>query len=308
MNVKVKPRLLQNFDSSMASFWISPILSEHFDFLFYHEDMVYDNVESLIVFVDPVRQPKIFDKFANSGATVIIDGLWERPDYIKQEIKSNHFVLHNDNWFWYNESLWYQYLNLHNYQPARTYQYRALMPMNLKRFHRDLLYQHMLPYLDDFIWSYASQGKRLPSDHSTSHWNDRYFNPDWYNSTCFSLIAETYVDPMDGQEIFITEKTFKPLAFQHPFMVFGNAGTLKHLKDLGFETYENLFDESYDTASVMQRLKIIEKNVQAFEKNPYDKLTCDKIAHNYNRFFDVNLVKQQIVQEIINPILEHAAI
>lgn len=290
----------------MASPWMSPILSEHFDFLFYQEDTVYDNVESLIVFVDPVRQPKIFEQFADSGATMIIDRLWERPDYIKQEIRSKHFVLHNVNWFWYNESLWFRHLNLHNYQPNRTYQYRALMAMNLQRPHRNLLYQYMLPYLDDFVWSYVGQGKRLPND--VEGWNDRYFDAAWYDSTCFSLVAETYVESMDTQELFITEKTFKPMAFQHPFMVFGNSGTLKHLKSLGFETYENLFDESYDTGTPIQRLNIIKKNVQAFEKKSYDKLTCDKIQHNYNRFFDVDVVKQRVVQEIVNTILEHAKI
>jgi hypothetical protein len=166
----------------------------------------------------------------------------------------------------------------------------------------------MTLYLDDFVWSYVARGKRLPNDSTAEPINDRYFDPEWYDSTCFSLVSETCIESIDNCPVFITEKTFKPIAFQHPFMIFGNAGTLKHLKKLGFETYENLFDESYDRGTPAQRLKIIEKNVQEFKKHPYDTLTLDKIKHNHNRFFDNNLIKQKIINEIVTPILEHANI
>ena len=66
-----------------------------------------------------------------------------------------------------------------------------------------------------------------------------------YENTYFSLISETYF--FDNQTMFFTEKTFKPIAFQHPFMVFGMKGTLQFLKYLGFETYDHIFDESYDS-------------------------------------------------------------
>jgi hypothetical protein len=32
----------------------------------------------------------------------------------------------------------------------------------------------------------------------------------------------------------------------HPFMIYGNQGSLKYLKSLGFKTFSNWIDESYD--------------------------------------------------------------
>jgi hypothetical protein len=309
MNIKSKPKLVRHFDSSFATPWMTEMLSEHFDLLFYQEDINYHGGESkLIVFVDPVRYPDVFNKFAGSDVIIVIDGLWERKEYIQQKIRDKYFVSESLNWFWYNESFWHKYRNLHGYQPNRTYQYRALMPMRLRKAHRDVVHRRMTPYLDDFVWSYVAQGRCLPNDSTAGSTSDRHFHPDWYDSTCFSLVVESCVEPLDQQPVFVTEKTFKPMAFQHPFMIFGNAGTLKYLKSQGFETYENLFDESYDVGTPVQRLKIIEKNVQAFEKKPYDKLTCDKIRHNHNRFFDTDLARHRIITEIINPILEHAKI
>ena len=38
----------------------------------------------------------------------------------------------------------------------------------------------------------------------------------------------------------------KPLVNFHPLIVFGNPGALKMIRDYGFVTFEELFDESYD--------------------------------------------------------------
>ena len=46
--------------------------------------------------------------------------------------------------------------------------------------------------------------------------------------------------------MFINEKTFKPIACMQPFVVNGMPGSLKHLQELGFKTFSNWWDESYD--------------------------------------------------------------
>jgi len=256
-----------------------------------------------------LHQNKLYSNFKDRGFRIVIDNLWELKNYHHRTYPDavNALVLHNVNWFWYNESIWYLYQQLNTYQPNRSYQYKALMPMRLHRPHRTMLYNYMMPYLDDFVWSYVAEGHQLPNDQDLSDWeNQRYFNPSWYDSTCFSLVAETQVEPTPDQPVFITEKTFKPIAFKHPFMILGNNGTLAHLHSLGFETYENLFDESYDNQNLEEKLKTITANVQVFVKQPYDQLTLDKIQHNHNRFFDSELVEQRLVNEIILPIVEYA--
>lgn len=67
-----------------------------------------------------------------------------------------------------------------------------------------------------------------------------------YRSTLFSIVTET---EMRDRPIRYTEKSIKPFACYHPFVLFGNPGTLELLRGLGFTTFEGLIDESYDTVT-----------------------------------------------------------
>ena len=69
-------------------------------------------------------------------------------------------------------------------------------------------------------------------------------NTRYYNETFCSFINETYID--ENWDPFFTEKVFKPIAYGHPFLLFSSAGACKLLQDLGFETFPDVFDESYD--------------------------------------------------------------
>lgn len=64
-----------------------------------------------------------------------------------------------------------------------------------------------------------------------------------YEKTFISLLTETLVD--DGT-LFLSEKIWKPIMVGHPFLVYGNKGTLKYLKELGYKTFNRWIDESYD--------------------------------------------------------------
>jgi hypothetical protein len=59
----------------------------------------------------------------------------------------------------------------------------------------------------------------------------------------FSVVTET---EMLDRPCRITEKPLKPLLNFHPFMVFGNPGALRMIRELGFVTFPELFDEAYD--------------------------------------------------------------
>jgi hypothetical protein len=64
-----------------------------------------------------------------------------------------------------------------------------------------------------------------------------------YNQSWFSVITET---EMSDQPARITEKPFKALVNFHPILVFGNPGALGMIRELGFQTFPEMFDESYD--------------------------------------------------------------
>jgi hypothetical protein len=105
---------------------------------------------------------------------------------------------------------------------------------------------------------------------------------------------------------FVTEKSFKPIALQHPFQIHGAPGTLQYIQEQGFVTYDNLFDESYDLLAGDDRVQKIQQNLHQFKQEPYTPNTLDRIEHNRARFFDRKLVRQRIKDEVINPLLEYA--
>ena len=240
-------------------------------------------------------------QLAESGCKVLINNLWEQVD---TKYTWAHY-LSNTNWFWYNESLWYDQLGYLNYHPNKTYQQLAFMPINIHKDWRDRVVEQLAPELDRMLYSY--QDKTLPNDipRRHVHWQ-RYFNPDWYNSTYFSLVVETTEQLPDTGIPFVTEKSFKPMALQHPFQIQGAPGILQYIQSQGFVTYDNLFDESYDLLSGADRLLKIQQNLREFVQEPYTVETIQRIEHNHARFFDHTLVCQRIRDEIINPLLEYA--
>jgi hypothetical protein len=64
-----------------------------------------------------------------------------------------------------------------------------------------------------------------------------------YLDSYFNIVTETCFE--DGQ-IFLTEKIIKPLLGLQPFLVVSSPNYLKKLKELGFKTFDSIWDESYD--------------------------------------------------------------
>jgi len=73
---------------------------------------------------------------------------------------------------------------------------------------------------------------------------DRY-----YLDSYFSLVNETTYHTKPGYDgvPFLSEKIFKCIAMKHPFIMVTAPNSLKYLKELGYQTFNGLIDESYDT-------------------------------------------------------------
>jgi hypothetical protein len=65
-----------------------------------------------------------------------------------------------------------------------------------------------------------------------------------FEQSLLSVITETTYEHGD---VFISEKTFKAIAHGHPFIIVGPAESLQVLRRMGFETFSDAIDESYDT-------------------------------------------------------------
>ena len=70
------------------------------------------------------------------------------------------------------------------------------------------------------------------------------FTADFYKRTLVSIVTETN---FTANECTLTEKSFKPILHKHPFIIVGVPGALQGLRDLGFKTFGDFWDESYDT-------------------------------------------------------------
>jgi hypothetical protein len=72
-----------------------------------------------------------------------------------------------------------------------------------------------------------------------------------FNTSLFSVVSESQYGEQYG---IITEKTFNAIVAGHPFLLCGHHRALENIRDLGFITWETIFDESYDKRPNKERL------------------------------------------------------
>ena len=65
----------------------------------------------------------------------------------------------------------------------------------------------------------------------------------FYQNSLLSIVTETN---WDLPHLTSTEKSFKPFRDKHPFIIVGVDGALKSMRNLGFKTFSEFWDESYD--------------------------------------------------------------
>jgi len=98
-----------------------------------------------------------------------------------------------------------------------------------------LLYQKHHSYFDSTFKDQLITGG--PNDE-----NDRFFIPSIKSAFLYIAVETIFVYPYP----IITEKTFRAFLHKRPFIVVGVPGSIKQLKKLGFKTFDDFWDESYD--------------------------------------------------------------
>jgi hypothetical protein len=176
---------------------------------------------------------------------------------------------------------------------------------------RDLLVKKITSQLDvnQFILRYSGQDLAVPSDRfDVITFNAGEFDPytsilekyyhsvsqslpiSLYNQSYFNLIVESDLDFDDS--FFLTEKTVKSLIVGQPFVIFSTPSHLSNLRKIGFLTFNQLWDESYDNIknlelrvdSILQLCKHLSTNFD-WEANK----TQLKNITTHNRFVFQNL-------------------
>lgn len=120
-----------------------------------------------------------------------------------------------------------------------------------------------------------------------------HMEKEWIEKTYFSVVTETHVGSMSSQ---VTEKIYKLFYYCHPFIVMGSQGIIKELHKLGYETFPELFDESYDDMpyGIDKFMFIADQVKQYTTKQGKEKLMRilpslkEKMMRNRQRFLDVD--------------------
>lgn len=137
--------------------------------------------------------------------------------------------------------------------------------------------------------------------------NDRWMNPEIYNDAWINVVTEAF--PFIEQDLFITEKTFKPMLQLQPFLIQGNRYTLKKLREFGFKTFPTLFDESYDELlTVEERTEAIGNELSKWceetHKKEMIKSVWDDLLHNQQMLFNTesSLTRSACLAEILKSV------
>lgn len=135
----------------------------------------------------------------------------------------------------------------------------------------------------------------------------RYILPFIRNSV-FSLVTETfYSNNKNFEQIgnkhcrFLTEKTFRPIAYKHPFILVTLPNTLQLLRDMGYKTFDGVIDERYDLEkNDTKRLLMIAEEIKRWSKMSIQEIESHRksmipiVEHNHNLFLN----KQRYIYSI----------
>jgi len=160
------------------------------------------------------------------------------------------------------------------------------------------------PRVDQFI----AAGPFLVDDLDTRAHNTYDQNmTDLYSDSYFNIVLETMIDIDDSGGQFVTEKTFKPIFNNQFFVAVSSADHLRHLRDLGYQTFGRCIDESYDSNTNNQdRFEAVLDLTKSLIRSGPDNLhqlyqdLAPEIQHNAQMFRSGMAHRLQAVVDRIN--------
>lgn len=161
----------------------------------------------------------------------------------------------------------------------------------------------------------------LPMDHEYARYNNNPdnidsrllghtpaipFNHTLYEQTGFRVVSETEYDTnlghlyKNGDDPWLTEKTWITMMNRHPFIIAGQKGTLSKLKHMGYKTFEEYLPYKYDDADDLSRLDLIVENISYWTKNisEHPNILAD-VEHNFRHFTGLASIDMRVILSII---------
>lgn len=261
----------------------------------------------------------------DKGFHLIVTHPWESLENMNphNQYKSllkdiKHHVWHGSkNWFWF---LMYRLHKDKQYNLNHSKKIYDFIYLNRQsRLHRKRLFDALrkTPLLDNSLYSFLDDPYKISlPKHYELPWVGNSMFPRYggeqeiyepqFNDVAFNLVSETNDN---NNDVFMTEKIWKPVIAKQIFVVHGNYHYLKTLKELGFKTFSSVFDESYDDEyDPFKRIKKIVDVCAYLKKLDKQKIYAETEyirQHNRDWFFKrENLVKN--INETVLGFLEFA--
>ena len=100
-------------------------------------------------------------------------------------------------------------------------------------------------FFNSLPWAYDDPSKDYNAFLNTEVEQTMYL--DSYVNIVIESFVEFVGETTAEYELDISEKIFKPISRMQPFVVYGQPGILAYLKSIGYKTFDNWWDESYDS-------------------------------------------------------------
>ena len=138
--------------------------------------------------------------------------------------------------------------------------------------------QTMLPRLADLPWQLDAVP--INGNLSARFGHEEYHL--WQRSLWHVVTETVFYDP----KLHLTEKTFKPIVSQRPFVLVAAPGNLAYLRSYGFQTFDHWIDESYDMI-----------------QDP--DLRLDAIVNEIARFANMSVEQLRMIHQDMQSVLDH---
>jgi hypothetical protein len=161
---------------------------------------------------------------------------------LDQTFSTNAYIVFQSQHWWYHEPFTELYKNEQEWFANKTF--------------------------DSDLVSTARSGRIPPDDAFQSY-------PNCWNHYQIEVVCET--DPFG--DFWFTEKMAKPLSTGKPFLLVSGQGTLERIKEMGFETFGSVIDETYDQA--LTPTKRIHAIVNSLQMLYNDTNRSEKIVEMY---------------------------
>jgi hypothetical protein len=118
----------------------------------------------------------------------------------------------------------------------------------------------------------------------------RRFNDQISLDTYMTVISEAHCGDSD-KTMFLSEKTFKVIACNHPFIIMGNKDSMRKMREIGYKTFDGFIDEGYDSLPTHERLQYIIESIKKVNQIE-DKLEWFKSIENIVKFNQETLISK----------------